>query len=40
MADQLTTVNKERLDNRAGRLSQKHLKAVEEAIRVQLALAI
>jgi mRNA interferase MazF len=36
MADQLTTVSKHRLDNRLGRLSPAALRAVEEAIRVQL----
>jgi mRNA interferase MazF len=39
MADQLTTVSKTRLDNRVGRLSEKDLRAVEQAIRVQLNLA-
>jgi len=38
MADQLTTVSKTRLDNRVGRLSQEDLKAVEQAIRIQLGL--
>ena len=38
MADQLTTVSKGRLDNRLGRLSEGDLKAVEQAIRVQLSL--
>ncbi|MCY2993957.1 MAG: type II toxin-antitoxin system PemK/MazF family toxin [Planctomycetota bacterium] len=38
MADQLTTVSKTRLDNRLGRLSDGDLKAVEQAIRVQLSL--
>lgn len=38
MADQLTTVSKARLDNRVGRLSEGDLKAVEQAIRVQLGL--
>jgi mRNA interferase MazF len=38
MADQLTTVSKTRLDNRAGRLPEEDLKAVEQAIRVQLSL--
>ena len=39
MADQLTTVSKTRLDNRVGRLSERDLKAVEQAIRVQLGLS-
>ena len=39
MADQLTTVSKERLENRAGRLPANDLADVEEAIRVQLGLA-
>jgi mRNA interferase MazF len=38
MADQLCTVSKTRLDNRMGRLSDADMKAVEEAIKVQLAL--
>ena len=38
MADQLATVSKKRLDNRVGRLSPADLKAVEQAIRVQLGL--
>ena len=38
MTDQLTTVSKKRLDNRVGRLSEADLKAVEQAIRVQLGL--
>jgi mRNA interferase MazF len=37
-ADQLTTVTKPRLVNRVGRLSQKDLRGVEQAIRVQLGL--
>ncbi len=40
MADQLTTVSKNRLDNRLGRLSQPDVRAVEEAIRVQLSLTM
>lgn len=40
MADQLTTASKSRLDNRVGRLSERDLKAVEQAIRVQLGLGI
>jgi len=39
MADQLTTVSKTRLDNRLGRLSDTDLKAIEQAIQVQLGLA-
>jgi mRNA interferase MazF len=38
MADQLTTVSKRRLRNRVGRLSKEDLRAVEEAIKVQLAI--
>jgi mRNA interferase MazF len=38
LADQLTTVSKLRLHNRAGRLSSQDLKAVEDAIRIQLGL--
>jgi len=38
MADQLTTVSKRRLQNRAGRLSKIDLGAVEQAIKVQLEL--
>lgn len=38
MADQLTTVSKRRLQNRAGRLSKIHMGAVEQAIKVQLRL--
>ena len=38
MSDQLSTVSKTRLDNRLGRLSDGDLKAVEQAIRVQLSL--
>jgi mRNA interferase MazF len=38
MADQLTTVSKRRLQNRMGRLSQKDMQAVEQAIKVQLEL--
>ncbi|HEX3148843.1 MAG TPA: type II toxin-antitoxin system PemK/MazF family toxin [Gemmataceae bacterium] len=36
MADQLTTVAKSRLKNRVGRLSRSEIKAVEQAIRIQL----
>ena len=38
MADQLTTVSKHRLQNRAGRLSKIDMGAVEQAIKVQLEL--
>lgn len=38
MADQLTTVSKLRLLNRIGRISQSEMSAVEQAIKVQLAL--
>lgn len=38
MADQLATVSKQRLDNRIGRLSAADMRAVEQAIKVQLAL--
>jgi mRNA interferase MazF len=37
-ADQLTTVAKPRLTGRLGRLSETDLRAVEEAIRIQLDL--
>jgi mRNA interferase MazF len=36
MADQLVTVNKERLFKRAGILSQEDMHKVEEAIKIQL----
>jgi mRNA interferase MazF len=39
MADQLTTVSKERLTNRLGTLSHADLEGVERAILVQLGLA-
>lgn len=39
MADQLTTVSKRRLQNRVGRLAKSDMQAVEQAIKVQLALA-
>lgn len=39
MADQLTTVSKSRLDNRVGRLPDADLRAVEQAIKVQLDLS-
>lgn len=38
MADQLTTVSKTRLTDRLGALSLEDLRAIERAIRVQLAL--
>ena len=38
MADQLTTVSKTRLRNRAGRLSDSDMQRVEQAIRAQLGL--
>ena len=38
MADQLTTVSKVRLANRAGRLSPSDVQKVEQAVKVQLAL--
>ena len=38
MADQLTTVSKARLQNRAGRLSDADMQAVEQAIKLQLEL--
>ena len=38
MADQLTTVSKQRLQNRVGRLSKADIQAVEQAIKLQLEL--
>jgi mRNA interferase MazF len=38
MADQLTTVSKQRLINQAGRLTQADMRKVEQAVRVQLSL--
>jgi len=38
LADQIRTVAKERLMNRAGRLTMAEIQAVERAIRVQLGL--
>ena len=38
MADQLTTVSKQRLSNRAGRLSAADLAQVERVVMLQLAL--
>jgi mRNA interferase MazF len=40
MADQLTTVSKLRLINRAGRVSASDMRKVELAIRVQLGLGV
>lgn len=39
MADQLTTVSKERLMNRLGKLAPPDMRQVERAVRVQLDLA-
>ena len=39
MADQLTTVSKQRLINRAGRLSVRDMEKVEHAVKVQLGLS-
>ncbi len=38
MADQLTTVSKERLFQYAGTLSQKEMQAIEKAVNIQLGL--
>lgn len=38
MADQLTTVSKQRISNQAGHLSGDDLQSVEQAIKVQLGL--
>lgn len=38
LADQLTTASKHRLVNKAGKLSRADLRAVENAVRVQLRL--
>jgi mRNA interferase MazF len=38
MADQLTTVSKQRLINQAGRLTHTDMRKVEQAVRVQLGL--
>ncbi|MEZ4705982.1 MAG: type II toxin-antitoxin system PemK/MazF family toxin [Caldilineaceae bacterium] len=40
LADQLTTVSKQRLLNRAGRISEAELFEVEKAIQVQLGLSL
>ncbi len=39
MADQLTTASKRRLSNRAGRITDIEMRAVERAIRIQLGMA-
>lgn len=39
MADQLTTVSKQRLTNQMGKLSKADLQAVERVIKIQLGLA-
>jgi len=39
MADQLTTVSKARLQNLVGRLSKSDVRAIEQAIKVQLGLS-
>jgi len=38
MADQLTTVSKQRLINKAGRLSGEDMRKVEHAVKIQLGL--
>jgi mRNA interferase MazF len=38
MADQLTTVSKQRLDKKVGKLSAKDMDAVERAVKIQLGL--
>lgn len=38
MADQLTTVSKQRLINRAGRLTQADMRKVEHVVKIQLGL--
>lgn len=38
MADQLTTVSKQRLSNQAGRLSYNDMEKVERVVKIQLAL--
>lgn len=40
LADQLTTVSKQRLMNRAGRASGAEMRQVERAIQIQLGLSI
>ncbi len=39
LADQLTTVSKQRMMSRAGKITQSELQRVEQAIQVQLGLA-
>ena len=39
MADQLTTISKARLQNLVGRLSKSDVRAIEQAIKVQLGLS-
>jgi mRNA interferase MazF len=39
MADQLTTISKERLTSRIGRLSRADIRQVERAVKVQLGLS-
>ncbi len=38
LADQLTTVSKQRLINRAGRLAASDMRKVEQAVKMQLGL--
>ena len=38
MADQLTTVSKQRLDNRAGRLTDAEMRQVERVVKIHLNL--
>ena len=38
MADQLTTVSKQRLSNKSGNLTQEDMRKVEHAVKVQLGL--
>ena len=40
MADQLTTVAKERLTSQLGALTRSDLKAVEHAVKIQLGLGL
>jgi len=40
MADQLTTVAKERLTSKVGQLSRAELKGVEHVIKIQLGLPL
>lgn len=39
MADQLMTISKERVGKRFGRIQEKDLEAVDQALRIQLALS-